>query len=77
MSRCTSVLYYASRRRHTSFTSDWSSDVCSSDLVWRTALELNGIAARHLRAPALSATEEEVEKIGAVLDAIGLVRSPA
>ena len=45
--------------------------------VWRTALELNGIAARHLRAPALSATEEEVVKIGAVLDAIGLIRTPA
>ena len=45
--------------------------------VWRTALELNGIAARHLRAPALSATKEKVEKVGAVLDAIGLVRSPA
>ncbi len=44
--------------------------------VWRTALELNGIASRHLRGPALSATDEEVEKIGAVLERIGLVRSP-
>ena len=24
--------FFSSRRRHTSFTSDWSSDVCSSDL---------------------------------------------
>ena len=44
--------------------------------VWRTALETNGIASRHLRAPALSATDEEVEKIGAVLEAIGLIKSP-
>ncbi len=44
--------------------------------VWRTALETNGIASRHLRAPALSATDEEVEKIGAVLEAIGLIKFP-
>src|SRR5205085_3464615 len=25
----------SSRRRHTSFDCDWSSDVCSSDLTWR------------------------------------------
>ena len=25
--------FFASRRRHTIFTSDWSSDVCSSDLA--------------------------------------------
>src|SRR5262249_61833117 len=25
----------SSRRRHTSLVSDWSSDVCSSDLEWR------------------------------------------
>ena len=41
--------------------------------VWRTALELNGIASRFLRPPMVSATDDEVEKIGAVLDAIGLV----
>ena len=41
--------------------------------VWRTALELNGIASRWLRPPMVTATDEEVEKIGAVLDAIGLI----
>src|SRR5690606_40120424 len=25
---------FPSRRRHTMFSRDWSSDVCSSDLVW-------------------------------------------
>src|SRR2546430_4355438 len=27
-------LFFSSRRRHTRFDCDWSSDVCSSDLVW-------------------------------------------
>ena len=28
-----SSFFFSSRRRHTRFTSDWSSDVCSSDLI--------------------------------------------
>ena len=40
--------------------------------VWRTALELNGIASRWLRPPMVTATDEEVEKIGGVLEEIGL-----
>src|SRR5690606_40390475 len=28
-----SVFFFSSRRRHTRFSRDWSSDVCSSDLV--------------------------------------------
>src|SRR5262249_60101806 len=47
----------SSRRRHTRLVSDWSSDVCSSDLVKgaqapdgsRIAFELTGPAARRLR----------------------------
>src|SRR5690606_39589728 len=27
-----SILFFSSRRRHTRFSRDWSSDVCSSDL---------------------------------------------
>src|SRR5690606_39359387 len=30
------VFFFSSRRRHTRFSRDWSSDVCSSDL-WRVA----------------------------------------
>src|SRR5690606_40061287 len=26
--------FFSSRRRHTRFSRDWSSDVCSSDLLW-------------------------------------------
>src|SRR5690606_41000426 len=29
------VFFFSSRRRHTRFSRDWSSDVCSSDLVGR------------------------------------------
>src|SRR5690606_40078434 len=34
----TSVFFFSSRRRHTRFSRDWSSDVCSSDLkrLWDT-----------------------------------------
>src|SRR5690606_40072645 len=28
------VFFFSSRRRHTRFSRDWSSDVCSSDLKW-------------------------------------------
>src|SRR5256886_6826658 len=28
--------FFSSRRRHTRFDCDWSSDVCSSDLAWMT-----------------------------------------
>src|SRR5438876_12197373 len=30
--------FFSSRRRHTRWTGDWSSDVCSSDLACRAAL---------------------------------------
>src|SRR5690606_40665633 len=30
--------FFSSRRRHTSFSRDWSSDVCSSDLIGRDGL---------------------------------------
>src|ERR1035438_10816028 len=29
--------FFSSRRRHTRCLSDWSSDVCSSDLMWQGA----------------------------------------
>src|ERR687894_3179911 len=36
------VFFFSSRRRHTRSLCDWSSDVCSSDLVaWDTLLEGN------------------------------------
>src|SRR4030043_1431811 len=29
------IFFFSSRRRHTRCSRDWSSDVCSSDLLWR------------------------------------------
>src|SRR5260370_23285901 len=36
------IFFFSSRRRHTRFKCDWSSDVCSSDLVsfWRKSSSL-------------------------------------
>src|SRR5690606_40263990 len=33
------VFFFSSRRRHTRFSRDWSSDVCSSDLIVQFAFE--------------------------------------
>src|SRR5690606_41026945 len=30
--------FFSSRRRHTRFSRDWSSDVCSSDLTWNSTI---------------------------------------
>src|SRR2546430_7222321 len=30
--------FFSSRRRHTRFDCDWSSDVCSSDLSWKVTM---------------------------------------
>src|SRR2546430_650745 len=35
---CVVLFFFSSRRRHTRFDCDWSSDVCSSDLVSITAV---------------------------------------
>src|SRR5258705_6823346 len=34
--------FFSSRRRHTRCLSDWSSDVCSSDLSWNTTPQAAG-----------------------------------
>src|ERR1019366_10571332 len=47
-----SFLFFSSRRRHTILVSDWSSDVCSSDLG---AAETDSLAAIESRARVLKA----------------------
>src|SRR3712207_8115465 len=43
--------FFSSRRRHTRYWRDWSSDVCSSDLVEATRLECSvGIGKNKLQA---------------------------
>src|SRR2546430_16962186 len=41
-----SVFFFSSRRRHTRFDCDWSSDVCSSDLVEVIVLEVDSAGRR-------------------------------
>src|SRR5439155_19178520 len=56
-----SIFFFSSRRRHTRWPRDWSSDVCSSDLcrslagtiAWR---EIGSIVARHWLPYAVLAT---------------------
>src|SRR5690606_40459584 len=36
--------FFSSRRRHTRFSRDWSSDVCSSDLRHRFQTDTHGLA---------------------------------
>src|SRR5437016_7178194 len=44
---------FSSRRRHTRLVSDWSSDVCSSDLVYRLRLS-TGELAKEISNPGLA-----------------------
>src|SRR2546430_4312719 len=52
--------FFSSRRRHTRFDCDWSSDVCSSDLTMNTSRSLirswSRVAGAARRLPALVAT---------------------
>src|SRR5690606_41179290 len=52
--------FFSSRRRHTSFSRDWSSDVCSSDLALEQAL------AATVAAEAADARLRAYEKTGAL-----------
>src|SRR5256886_13590232 len=56
--------FYASRRRHTRFDCDWSSDVCSSDLwVLEDGKEMVGKLLDHLLAAAELGGLVEVREI--------------
>src|SRR6516165_10804239 len=53
--------FFSSRRRHTRFDCDWSSDVCSSDLVRRSRLD-RGADAGHRCPPRHRSEERRVGK---------------
>src|SRR2546429_1477264 len=46
------IFFFSSRRRHTRCSRDWSSDVCSSDLIAALAKRFPGDAKSDLRAAA-------------------------
>src|SRR5437879_9626749 len=57
--------FFSSRRRHTRYIGDWSSDVCSSDLLDKPFVDYGGLS-RSLGVPG-----ERVEKAAEVGLAIG------
>src|SRR5690606_40910755 len=65
-----SFFFFSSRRRHTRFSRDWSSDVCSSDLfAYRNGLNLRGrfklpVQGQALAAPVLGLREHALVAIG-------------
>src|SRR5260370_23441707 len=44
MLEVTPIVFFSSRRRHTIFKCDWSSDVCSSDLVYSARFKDEALA---------------------------------
>src|SRR5215217_9047768 len=51
----TFFFFFSSRRRHTRYWRDWSSDVCSSDLLWLGARRSGHAAVNALAYPLLAA----------------------
>src|SRR5260370_7471045 len=71
-----SFFFFSSRRRHTRFKCDWSSDVCSSDLLIHAAAALSWSAAEWIkngRASALGAISGAVAGLVAITPAAGFV----
>src|SRR5437762_14304343 len=55
------MFFFSSRRRHTRYIGDWSSDVCSSDLLRRCQL---GVSASKALGIAAGERPDPVAKIG-------------
>src|SRR5690606_41209832 len=53
--------FFSSRRRHTRFSRDWSSDVCSSDLPGRVGQIHNMFVKTHLFGPVRFATGTQMK----------------
>src|SRR5690606_40325042 len=69
------IFFFSSRRRHTRFSRDWSSDVCSSDLMDILDLYPVGIGGTVVQALVTvfgEDTREEATKLAAELRAGGI-----
>src|SRR5437016_6648152 len=53
------LFFFSSRRRHTRLVSDWSSDVCSSDLATKATTGSASSPPPALRSPSASASRSE------------------
>src|SRR5438034_173672 len=56
------AFFFSSRRRHTISLCDLSSDVCSSDLLWRVQIECDSDIARSIRYGGKHGQHHTVEK---------------
>src|SRR2546430_10020174 len=65
------VFFFSSRRRHTRFDCDWSSDVCSSDLLRYTAASRSWS-----RTPSRARTSERVWAGAAMIGGSWKLRGP-
>src|SRR2546430_8950724 len=63
-----SVFFFSSRRRHTRFDCDWSSDVCSSDLIAPPVHVAGMPALQRLQHLAILAEIHVVGNLGGVID---------
>src|SRR2546430_17533653 len=65
--------FFSSRRRHTRFDCDWSSDVCSSDLFSMALADLSAIAIEKARLYERIVDVEEQLRRNEKLSALGLL----
>src|SRR5258706_12011591 len=71
---CLFFFFFSSRRRHTRLVSDWSSDVCSSDLM--TVARTFTLGGR-TQAMAISADLQELYVADETLSALRIVNLPS
>src|SRR5690606_41182871 len=67
---CVCIFFFSSRRRHTRFSRDWSSDVCSSDLVYYSHFKCNRQQIRDY--PNLSEYLRELYQVPGVAETVDL-----
>src|SRR5260370_19094199 len=61
------VFFFSSRRRHTRFKCDWSSDVCSSDLLKSTAKDPSAAVDSVIKRNDLAKKDIELERLNMAL----------
>src|SRR5262249_59403485 len=73
------LFFFSSRRRHTRLVSDWSSDVCSSDLRGKSAADGVTLASADLPLESLSTSvffDETNHRVLALADRTAFVFAP-
>src|SRR6267142_4912869 len=68
--KCSFFFFFSSRRRHTRLTCDWSSDVCSSDLLVPVPEKARGLLLRMFADPHVLEQPEREELIGQLRESV-------